>query len=269
MDCAEEHPHTLVPQGGEMKRYEGKVGVVLGAADPLSIGGTVARRLIDEGADVVVAGRSAERVGRLARDIGAVASVCDITSERDVETLANFVAERFGRIDVAVNCAGEAIMGCIAETDEATLRRATDIHFVGPFFFIKHMTSKMGKGAAIATISSITATLMFPNHAAYMGAKAGTDHLVRVAAFEYGSRGIKVNSVSPGFTDSPMTREFLKIAGVRELFEKEIPLGRLNTVDDVAAAVLWLCSEEAYLTGQNLQVNGGNTLSRLPVVQLG
>ena len=102
-----------------------------------------------------------------------------------------------------------------------------------------------------------------------MGAKAGTDHLVRVAAFEYGPQGIKINSVSPGFTESPMTAEFLKIPGIREMFEKEIPLGRLNTVDDVAAAALWVCSDEAYLTGQNIQVNGGNTLRRLPVIELG
>ena len=252
-----------------MQRYAGKVGVVLGASDPLSIGGTIARRLVEEGAQVVVAGRRADRVKQLAAEIGAVPTECDITSEQQVAALSEFAMQRFGRLDVAVNCAGEAIMGYIAQTDEATLRRATDIHFIGPFFFIKHMAAKMDKGGAIATISSITATLTFPNHAAYMGAKAGTDHLVRVAAFEYGSRGIKINSISPGFTESPMTREFMKIPGVREMFEKEIPLGRLNTVDDVAAAVLWVCSEEAFLTGQNLQVNGGNTLRRLPVVELG
>jgi 2-hydroxycyclohexanecarboxyl-CoA dehydrogenase len=183
--------------------------------------------------------------------------------------VADLAVAKCGRLDVAVNCAGEAIMGYVAETDEATLRRATDIHFIGPFFFIKHMAAKMSKGGAIATLSSITATLTFPNHAAYMGAKAGTDHLVRVAAFEYGPKGIKINSVSPGFTESPMTAEFLKIEGIREMFEKEIPLGRLNTVDDVAAAVLWVCSEESYMTGQNLQINGGNTLRRLPVIELG
>lgn len=251
------------------QRYAGKVAVVLAATDATSMGGTIARRLLAEGARVIVAGRRKEKVEAFAAEIGAVPAVCDITREADVQSLAELAIAKFGRLDVAVNCAGEAIMGYVAETDEATLRRATDIHFIGPFFFIKHMAAKMEKGGAIATLSSITATLTFPNHAAYMGAKAGTDHLVRVAAFEYGPKGIKINSVSPGFTESPMTTEFLKIDGIREMFEKEIPLGRLNTVDDVAAAVLWVCSEESYMTGQNLQVNGGNTLRRLPVIELG
>ena len=137
------------------------------------------------------------------------------------------------------------------------------------FLFIKQMARKMGKGGSIVTVSSITATLTFPNHAAYMGAKAGTDHLVRIAATEFGKRGIKVNSVSPGFTESPMTKAFLEIPGVRGSFETEIPLGRLNTVDDVAATISWLSSDEAFLTGQNLHPSGGNTLTRLPVIELG
>jgi NAD(P)-dependent dehydrogenase (short-subunit alcohol dehydrogenase family) len=232
------------------------------------MGGVIARRLIDEGAAVIIAARRLERVDQLARSLGAIGTLCDISVEAQLAALAELAMTRFGRLDVAVNCAGEAIMGGIAETEEAVLRRAADIHFIGPFLFIKHMAAKMSRGGSIVTISSITATLMFPNHAAYMGAKAGTDHLVRIAAVEFGPRGIKVNSVSPALTESPMTAGFLEIAGVREAFEKEIPLGRLNTVNDVAAAVLWLSCEEAFLTGQNLHVSGGNSLTRLPMIKL-
>lgn len=232
------------------------------------MGGVIAKRLLEEGAQVIVSSRSTAKAAATAAALGAHPATCDITQEAEVEALAELARQRFGRLDVAVNCAGEAIMGFVSATDEATLRRAVDIHFVGPFFFIKHMAARMGRGASIVTISSITATLTFQNHAAYMGAKAGTDHLIRVAAVEYGSQGIRLNSVSPGFTESPMTREFLKIPGVRESFEEEIPLGRLNTTEDVAAAVLWLSSDEAYVTGQNLQVNGGNTLRRLPAIKL-
>lgn len=251
-----------------MFRFKDRVAVVLGASDSTSMGGAIARRLIQEGAKVVVAARRRDKVRALADAIGAEAAVCDITREGEVAALAALAIERFGRLDVAVNCAGEAIMGSFAQTDEATLRRAADIHFIGPFFFVKHMAAHMTHGGSIVTISSITASLMFPNHAAYMGAKAGTDHLVRVAALEYGPRGIKVNSVSPSFTESPMTKEFMTIPGVREAFEQEIPLGRLNTVDDVAAAVLWVSSDEAYVTGQNIHPTGGNTLRRLPMVTL-
>lgn len=251
-----------------MTRFEKKVAVVLGASERKSMGGVIAARLAAEGAQVVVASRRRGKVDALAADIGAVGTVCDITQEQDVAALAEFAVTRFGHLDIAVNCAGEAVMGYIAKTDEATLRRATDVHFIGPFFFLKHMAEKMRSGGSIVTLSSITATLSFPNHAAYMGAKAGTDHLVRIAATEFGPRGIKVNSVSPAFTETPMTAGFLATPGVREAFEAEIPLGRLNTAEDVAATVLWLCSDEAYLTGENIHPSGGNRLRRLPILEL-
>ena len=252
-----------------MERFKNKVAIVLGASDQQSMGGAIARRLIEEGATVIVAARRSERVDKLAKSLGAHGVACDISVEAQLAALCKLAITRFGRLDVAVNCAGEAIMGGIAETEEAVLRRAADIHFIGPFLFIKHMAANMSPGGSIVTISSITATVMFPNHAAYMGAKAGTDHLVRIAAVEFGPRGIKVNSVSPALTESPMTTGFLAVAGVREAFEQEIPLGRLNTVHDVAAAVLWLSSDEAFLTGQNLHASGGNNLTRLPVIRLG
>jgi 2-hydroxycyclohexanecarboxyl-CoA dehydrogenase len=251
-----------------MARFDHRVAIVLGASNAGSMGGVIARRLRDEGATVVVAGRNQKGVDELASELGVVAAICDITSEANVSALAQLAIDRFGRLDIAVNCVGEAVMGHIEETDEAALRHATDVHFIGPFFFIKQMAARMQGSGSIVTLSSITASLTFHNHAAYMGAKAGTDHIVRVAALEYGPRGIKVNSVSPGFTETPMTAGFLAIAGVREAFEGEIPLGRLNTADDVAAAVLWLSSEEAFLTGQNLHPSGGNTLRRLPTIQL-
>ncbi len=252
-----------------MARFDNRVAIVLGASEADSMGGVIARRLIDEGAKVIVAARRQEKISALAAQIGAEATTCDITSEQQVADLAKFAIDRFGRLDIAVNCVGEAIMGYIATTDEAALRKATDLHYIGPFFFIKHMAANMQSGGSIVTLSSITATLTFPNHAAYMGAKAGTDHLVRVAAFEYGAKGIKINSVSPGFTETPMTQGFLETPGIREAFENEIPLGRLNTAEDVAAAVLWLSADEAFLTGQNIHPSGGNTLRRLPVLELG
>lgn len=251
-----------------MTRFDKKVAVVLGASERKSMGGMIAARLVAEGAQVVVASRRRSKVEELAAEIGAVGVVCDITQESDVAALAEFAVARFGRLDIAVNCAGEAVMGYIAKTDEATLRRATDIHYIGPFFFIKHMAAKMQRGGSIVTLSSITATLTFPNHAAYMGAKAGTDHLVRIAATEFGPRGIKVNSVSPAFTETPMTAGFLATPGVREAFEAEIPLGRLNTAEDVSATVLWLSSDEAYITGENIHPSGGNRLRRLPILEL-
>ncbi len=248
-------------------RYKDKVAVILGVSSENSIGGTVAKRLIDEGAKVIIAARSAEKVDPVAEKIGAVGHVCEITDEKSVSELADKAIEEFGQLDVAVNCVGQAIMGYIATTPENDLRQAVDVHLVGPFFFIKHMARVMGNGGAIVTMSSVTATLAFENHAAYMASKAGTDHLVRIAALEYGQKNIKVNSISPGFTDTPMTNALFAMPGFKDTFENEIPLGRLSTIDDIASATAWICSDEAYISGQNLQINGGLTLRRLPTMK--
>jgi NAD(P)-dependent dehydrogenase (short-subunit alcohol dehydrogenase family) len=244
---------------------EGKTAVVLGASGEGSIGHKVAVKLISEGARVMIAARREDKVKALAKLIGASPAVCDICSDTAVAALAKQAVDEFGGLDIAINTAGEAIMGDIAVAPEEDIRRAVDIHFIGPMFFFKHMAAAIESDGCIITCSSITAERFVANHAAYMGAKAGTDHVARVAAIEFGPRNIRVNSVSPGFTaDTPMTSGFLEIKGLREAFEKEIPLGRLNTPDDVAHVCAWLCHDDSYITGQNIQVNGGNTLTRLP-----
>ncbi len=248
-------------------RFNNKVAVVLGVSSDTSIGCAVAHRLIQEGAKVIIAGRSAEKVEPVASTIGAASHICDITDEQMVSQLADKAIEQFGQLDVAVNCVGQGIMGYIATTPETDLRQSVDVHLIGPFFFIKHMARVMKNGGAIATMSSQTATLTFENHAAYMAAKAGTDHLVRTAAVEYGSKNIKVNSISPGFTDTPMTNGLLGFPGLIDAFTKEIPLGRMSTVEDIASATAWACCDEAYMTGQNLQINGGATLRRMPTMK--
>jgi len=122
-----------------------------------------------------------------------------------------------------------------------------------------------GSGAgSIVTISSLTATLAGEGLALYGGSKAGVDHAVRVAALEYGRYGIRVNALSPGLARTPMTEAYFAEPGFAGAFAKETPLGRLTEPDDVADAALWLASEQAFVTGENLQVNGGASLRRLP-----
>jgi NAD(P)-dependent dehydrogenase (short-subunit alcohol dehydrogenase family) len=97
-----------------------------------------------------------------------------------------------------------------------------------------------------------------------MGAKAGADHVIRCVANEFGVRGIRANSISPGLTDTPMTAGAKQTPGVYEAFASAYPLGRIGTSADIAAAAVWLASDECFMTGQNLQVNGGLTLRRNP-----
>ena len=248
-----------------MPDFKGKSAVVLGTSATTSMGAKVAAELIEQGARVMIAARREAEVAAAAKTLGAVATTCDITIEDDVAALADRAIAEFGKLDFAINAAGVAIMGDIANTDEKYLRRAVDTHLVGPFFFFKHMQRAIDRDGAMITISSITATNVINNHAAYVAAKAGTEHLVRIAAVEFGPRNIRVNSVAPGFTgDTPMSEGFMQVQGLQELFENEIPLGRLNTADDVAHAVLWLCDPKTYMTGQTIQVNGGHSLTRMP-----
>jgi NAD(P)-dependent dehydrogenase (short-subunit alcohol dehydrogenase family) len=122
----------------------------------------------------------------------------------------------------------------------------------------------MDRGGSLIQISSATATIMLNDHAAYMGTKAGIDHVVRCVANEFGAKGIRANSVSPGITDTPMTAQAKATPGLFEAFASAYPLGRVGTSDDIAAACAWLASDECFMTGQNLQVNGGLTLRRNP-----
>ena len=104
---------------------------------------------------------------------------------------------------------------------------------------------------------------MFENHAAYMGAKAGMNHVTRAVANEFGARGIRANILAPGLTVTPMLGDFLA-PGTVDAFVKEYPLGRLTTVEDVASAAVFVASDECFMTGQTFHVTGGLTLRRNP-----
>lgn len=140
----------------------------------------------------------------------------------------------------------------------------SQLQFEGPFFFCQAMASILSPGGSIIQISSATATIMLNDHAAYMGAKAGADHVIRVVAHEFGERGIRANSISPGLTDTPMNADAKTIPGLFEAFRASYPLGRWGTSDDIAAAAVFLASDECFMTGENLQVNGGLTLRGNP-----
>ena len=119
-------------------------------------------------------------------------------------------------------------------------------------------------GGSIIQMSSASAYALLYNHAAYIATKTAGDALVRCFANEFGCKGIRVNSIAPGLTGSPMTAREIGLPGLREAFVKEYPLGRIGTTEDIANAALWLASDESFITGQVLQINGGLTLRRNP-----
>jgi 2-hydroxycyclohexanecarboxyl-CoA dehydrogenase len=248
-------------------RVESKVAVVLGVAAG-NMGHAIAKRLAEEGAKVMVAGRRQEPLEQAAADIGAASCICDITIEADIARLIQTTLNRFSRIDVGINATGWGLLKPFFETTREELDLMAAIQFTGPFQFFQTLVKAMPTGGSLMQISSVTATIMFDNHAAYMGTKAGMDHVMRTIAHEFGSQGIRANSIAPGGTaDTPMSGGGLNFPAVAKLYAREIPLQRAGVALDIANAALWLASDESsFVTGQTIQVNGGQTLRRNPSI---
>jgi 2-hydroxycyclohexanecarboxyl-CoA dehydrogenase len=246
------------------KTYSKKVVLVLGAATRGNMGQGIARRFAREGATVVVAGRHEKPLIRLAAEIGGAYYLCDITFEDQIDSMVRFTMERFGRIDVGINSTGWGLLAPFEDTTEEQLQQMMDLQFKGPFQFMQALVKVMKSGSSIIMISTATATIMFEQHSAYMGTKAGIDHVVRTVANEYGVKGIRANSISPGITNSPMAANLVAEPDVLKAFMAGYPLGRIGTIEDVASAAVWLSSDDCFMTGENLQINGGLTLRRNP-----
>jgi 2-hydroxycyclohexanecarboxyl-CoA dehydrogenase len=249
-----------------MSSLAGKVAVILGASGPGNMAQTMARRFAAEGARVVVAGRREEPLAALATEIGGEHALCDITRKAEVEALAQGVVERHGNVHVAVNATGWGLLAKLMDTTEEQLDRISALQFKGQFFFLQAFVGRMvaAGGGSVICISSASVYALLNHHAAYIATKAAGDALVRCFANEFGAKGVRVNSIAPGLTESPMTEKELALPGLRETFLKEYPLGRIGNTEDVAQAALWLAGDGCFMTGQVLQINGGLTLRRNP-----
>lgn len=252
-----------------MARLSGKTAIVLGASSTDNMGQHIARRFLAEGARVLVAGRKVEPLQAFAADTGCAWAECDITNEAHLTALADTATSQLGGIDIAVNATGWGLLKPFLDVTRAELDAMTALQFIGPHMFFAAMIRKMarslgGRGGSIIQISSATATIMLNDHAAYMGTKAGTDHVIRCVANEFGAEGIRANSIAPGLTDTPMNADAKQVPGLFDAFIPAYPLGRYGTSDDVAAAAVWLATDECFMTGEVLQVNGGLTLRRNP-----
>ena len=251
-----------------MGQLAGKKAVIMGAASRGNMGQTIARLFAKEGAEVLVSGRKEEELSELANELGGHYCLCDITKRSDVEALAADAAAKMGRVDAAINASGWGLLANLLETTEEQLDQIVDLQFKGVHHFlqafVRQMMEQDPQGGSLISLSSATTKALINNHAAYIGTKTGSEALIRCVANDFGQYGIKANTVSPAFTESPMTAESFQVPGLVDAFIPKYPLGRLNTSDDVAKACLWLCSDAAFVTGQNIQPNGGLTLRGNP-----
>lgn len=245
-------------------RLEGKIALVTGAGkDSRGIGHGIAVALAREGADVAVASHTLANALRVADAVQAqgrrsLALEMDVSQAESVEAGVSEVVNTFGRVDILVNNAGITRDALLVRLREEDWDAVLDVNLKGAFLCSRAVAKVMMKQRAgcIVNITSIMGLTGNAGQANYASAKAGLIGLTRSLARELGSRGIRVNAVAPGWIETAMTDSLPET--VRETILKQIPLGRLGQAEDVAGAVVFLCSEEsAYITGQVLTVDGG------------
>lgn len=270
-------------------RLEGKVAVVTGCARERGIGRAIAMRLAGEGANVVAAdycrsiaeypdakfGQMEELEGLAAeiRKLGrrSIAVKVDVTDEAEVAAMAEAAMKEFGRIDILCNNAGGGVGGGpVMQQTLDSWNRTVAINLTGTFLCAKHVAPKIiagGRGGRIINTASIAGKRGGPMMAAYSSAKHGVIGLTRSLALELGAFNITVNAVCPGFVETQLFEGLINMVGttrhmnreqVLKTFVQQVPMGRMESGDDVANVVAFLASDDGgYMTGQALNICGG------------
>ncbi|MEU1203946.1 glucose 1-dehydrogenase [Nocardia sp. NPDC005825] len=240
-------------------RFENKIALITGGSSGMGL--ATAHRLIGEGAQVIITGRDKARLDTAVGELGerATAVAGDATDSEDLAALARTVAERFGRLDVVFVNAGVGAFQPFTTVTPDEFDRIVALNFKSAFFTVQHMLPLVSAGGAIVINASFATYRGAPGTALYTATKAAVHSLARTLAAELAPKGIRVNSISPGYTDTPAFRAETTPETQDEAASR-VALGRIGTSDDVAAAVAFLASADgSYVTGQDLLVDGGLT----------
>ena len=239
-----------------MTRLDDKVALVIGGAS--GIGLAIARRFAAEGADVFFTGRRQPDLDAAQAEISGRASpvLADAGKVNDVRALVDTVRDRAGRIDILVVNAGFSESSSLDTISEDHFDRVVGVNLRSLLFAVQSALPLMGRGAAIVLIGSIAGNVGTEGYSVYGATKAGVRALARTWTTELAPRGIRVNVISPGPTDTAMFESVPE--AVRSDLAATIPLGRLGRPEEVAAAALFLASEESsFIAGVELCVDGG------------
>jgi meso-butanediol dehydrogenase/(S,S)-butanediol dehydrogenase/diacetyl reductase len=276
-----------------MYALDGKVALVTGAGRHRGFGEAMAKRLAADGARVVItdigeekgAQFAAEHIGataemdEIADEINAAggtatAHICDVTEEDQVSGAVKKAVDTYGRLDIMINNAGIGyLMTDILNLEQKDWDAVLNVNLRGVFFGIKHAAGQMiaqGEGGTIINIASQAAKRGFAGAAAYVSSKHGVVGLTRTAALEFGPHNIRVNSICPNHVTTGLgawqNEHFSAAGGQSEddymtAMQSRIPLGRVGLTSDIAAMAAFLCSDQApYVTGQNIDVSGGEEM---------
>jgi len=253
--------HSMMTNGDGMNRLQGRIAIVTGGAR--GMGEATVRAFVNQGASVVIADMLATEGEALARDLGeaAVFSRTDISRQEDWTSLLATAQEKFGMPDILVNNAAIQRFRSLLETELADFRQVLDINLLGTFLGLKIVGGEMvrQRRGAIVNISSVDGMRGANGYAAYSTSKWGVRGITKVAALEFGPRGVRVNSVHPGGINTVMGNPTgAPVEAIDQGFGTLVPLGRSGQPHEIAMATVFLASDEAsYINGAELTVDGG------------
>lgn len=243
-------------------RLHGRRALVAGASSGIGLGCAVA--LAEAGAEVVLAARNADKLNAAARAIRAKGGQASALSldVGDIAATCNAIAAN-GPFDIAVNSAGLARHGPALKTDEADYDAVTDVNVKGAYFFAQTVAKGLAdanKPGSIITVSSQMGHVGGIDRAVYCATKHAVEGFTKSMAIEWGTKGIRINTVCPTFVKTPLTAKTFDDPEKRAWIERSIPMGRVGTIGDIAGAVVYLAGDAAALvTGTALLVDGGWT----------
>lgn len=250
---------------------ENKAGLVTGAAS--GIGRACAIAFAREGASVMVSDLNEEggaETVRLIEELGGKAAFfkCDVSVEADIQALVEATVAQFGKLDFAHNNAGiPAVAASLTESSSENWLKTLNINLTGMYYALKHEIKAMlqSGGGTIVNTSSGTSLDGYKDMCAYSSAKAGLNQLTKCAALEYAGQGIRINAVAPGPVNTPLAQAFSdNNPEEAKKYTSIVPNGKFSEAEDVANAVVWLCSDLAsQITGTIMPVDGGISAGKI------
>jgi NAD(P)-dependent dehydrogenase (short-subunit alcohol dehydrogenase family) len=244
------------------ERLKDKIAVVTGGSSGIGLG--IAKRFAEEGAKVAITGRNQATIDKALKEIGpnAFGVQGDVSKLDDLTRVYETIEKKLGKIDALIVNAGVYVLGPLSSFTEAQFDKVSDINFKGAFFSVQKALPVLRDGASVVLISSTVNQKGIPNHAAYSATKAAVRSLARSFSAELLDRKIRVNTLTPGPIDTPVfstvTTSDEEAKAMKEAMGNFTPVKRVGTSDEIAAAALYLASDDSrFMLGAEILLDGG------------